>query len=85
MVAKWVGDFFNEGIYDEHIEFQKIPLLVNDYIFHLNLFILQGWNAPFWMTKYRVSDIMSRPVRCFREVEKVKTVVYVFTNLLTVS
>ena len=27
MVAKWVGDCFNEGLYDIHIELQKIPFL----------------------------------------------------------
>ncbi|KAL9957079.1 hypothetical protein ACROYT_G038670 [Oculina patagonica] len=32
MIAKWVGDFFNEGLYDIHIKLQGVPLL--------------GWDAP---------------------------------------
>ena len=27
MVAKWVGDYFNEGIYDIHIQLAGVPLL----------------------------------------------------------
>ena len=27
MMAKWVGDFFNEGIYDIHIQLAGVPLL----------------------------------------------------------
>lgn len=27
MVAKWVGDIFNEGLYDIHIELKRIPFL----------------------------------------------------------
>ena len=27
MIAKWVGDIFNEGLYDIHIELKKIPFL----------------------------------------------------------
>ena len=32
LVAKWVGDFFNEGLYDIHIQLSGVPLL--------------GWDPP---------------------------------------
>ena len=32
MVTKWVGDIFNEGLYDTYIELFEAPLL--------------GWNPP---------------------------------------
>ncbi len=38
MVAKWVGDLFNEGLYDIHIELREIPLL--------------GWDSPEKMNRY---------------------------------
>lgn len=30
MVAKWVGDMFNIGIYDIHIHLKKVPFLEFD-------------------------------------------------------
>lgn len=60
MVAKWVGDLFTEGIYDEHIELAKVPLL--------------GWEAPPITTSRRAVEIMSTPVTVFRSVEKVSVV-----------
>lgn len=38
MTAKWVGDLFNEGLYDIHIEVREIPLL--------------GWDSPEKMDRY---------------------------------
>ncbi|VDN07971.1 unnamed protein product [Thelazia callipaeda] len=32
MIAKWIGDLFNEGLYDSHIELNEVPIL--------------GWSAP---------------------------------------
>lgn len=32
MVTKWVGDMFNEGLYDSHIDLAEVPIL--------------GWNPP---------------------------------------
>ncbi|KAJ7340243.1 H(+)/Cl(-) exchange transporter 7 [Desmophyllum pertusum] len=59
MIAKWVGDFFNEGLYDIHIKLQGVPLL--------------GWDAPVMAVGMNVSDIMSRKLVCFKSVEKDKT------------
>ncbi len=36
-VAKWVGDIFNEGLYDIHVEVKQTPLL--------------GWESPHRMEK----------------------------------
>ena len=36
-VAKWVGDIFNHGLYDIHVELNKTPLL--------------GWESPHRMEK----------------------------------
>ncbi|XP_002740900.1 H(+)/Cl(-) exchange transporter 6 [Saccoglossus kowalevskii] len=44
MVAKWVGDLFNHGIYDIHIQLKKIPLL--------------GWEAPPGMESLRAHEVM---------------------------
>lgn len=40
-VAKWTGDFFNEGIYDIHIHLKGVPLL--------------EWETEVEMDKYNVS------------------------------
>ncbi|XP_062396516.1 H(+)/Cl(-) exchange transporter 6 isoform X2 [Sardina pilchardus] len=44
MVAKWTGDFFNEGIYDIHIQLKGVPLL--------------EWETEVEMDKLTASDIM---------------------------
>ena len=60
MVAKWIGDLFTEGIYDEHIGLAKVPLL--------------GWEAPPITSGRRAIEIMSTPVTVFRPVEKVSVI-----------
>ena len=60
MVAKWMGDLFTEGIYDEHIGLAKVPLL--------------GWEAPPVTSGRRAIEVMSTPVTVFRPVEKVSFV-----------
>lgn len=45
MVAKWVGDLFNEGLYDIHIELKEIPFL--------------GWDSPESMDRSAVALLVS--------------------------
>jgi len=66
MVAKWVGDLFNEGIYDTHIDIRHIPFLKQE--------------PPLAMRRYRACDVMNRPVVCFQEVESVATVYKTLTK-----
>ncbi|KAK2180880.1 hypothetical protein NP493_422g00000 [Ridgeia piscesae] len=60
-VAKWIGDFFNPGIYDLHIEIMGIPLL--------------PWKPPDMCYNVNASDVMSAPVICLRTVEKIRRIV----------
>eukprot|EP00056_Hartaetosiga_gracilis_P005694 m.87790 g.87790 ORF g.87790 m.87790 type:complete len:868 (+) comp12249_c0_seq2:3-2606(+) len=66
MVAKWVGDLFNEGLYDIHIHLRHIPLL--------------EWEPSEEMKQHTAKDIMSRHPVCFYGVEKVKFIVDVLRN-----
>ncbi|XP_041364629.1 H(+)/Cl(-) exchange transporter 7-like [Gigantopelta aegis] len=61
MVAKWVGDFFNEGIYDMHIHLQGVPLL--------------GWEPPEMASNISATEVMSHPVTVFKSVETVGHIV----------
>jgi len=60
MVSKWIGDFFNKGIYDLHIDFRDYPFLPRD--------------ARIWMRNFRAKDIMATPPMCFNEITKVEKV-----------
>eukprot|EP01119_Soliformovum_irregulare_P023075 TRINITY_DN7_c2_g1_i2.p1 TRINITY_DN7_c2_g1~~TRINITY_DN7_c2_g1_i2.p1 ORF type:complete len:691 (-),score=162.65 TRINITY_DN7_c2_g1_i2:323-2395(-) len=66
MISKWVGDYFTEGIYDYHIELNKIPLL--------------GWDAPFNMRSVKTSEFMSHPPVTFQEVERVENIINVLKS-----
>ncbi|CAK1595967.1 unnamed protein product [Parnassius mnemosyne] len=57
VVAKWTGDFFNEGIYDIHIQLAGVPLL--------------GWDPPPLTHTVYASEVMSHPVFTLRTVENV--------------
>eukprot|EP00117_Sycon_ciliatum_P025792 scpid24505/ scgid3987/ H(+)/Cl(-) exchange transporter 7; Chloride channel protein 7 len=57
MMAKWIGDLFNEGLYDIHIELQGVPLL--------------PWEPPPECISLTAGDVMTKPVHCVRTVEKV--------------
>ncbi|KAK7069323.1 H(+)/Cl(-) exchange transporter 7 [Halocaridina rubra] len=63
MVAKWVGDFFNEGIYDIHIQMTGVPIM--------------GWDAPPLSNNIYASEVMNRPVVSLRCVETVGRIVAV--------
>ncbi|XP_026751549.2 H(+)/Cl(-) exchange transporter 7 [Galleria mellonella] len=61
VVAKWVGDFFSEGIYDIHIQLAAIPLL--------------PWEPPPLAHNVYASEVMSHPVFTLRTVENVGHIV----------
>lgn len=61
MVSKWVGDLFNEGIYDMHIHLQGVPLL--------------GWEPPVLSSNISARKVMSHPVTVLRTKEKVGHIV----------
>ena len=49
MVAKWVGDYFNEGIYDIHIQLAGVPLL--------------SWDPPPLSATTYASEVIKRVYR----------------------
>ncbi|XP_020707477.2 H(+)/Cl(-) exchange transporter 7 [Athalia rosae] len=61
LMAKWVGDFFNEGIYDIHIQMNGVPIL--------------PWEPPPLSNNIYASEIMSHPVVTLRTVENVGHIV----------
>ena len=61
MVAKWVGDYFNEGIYDIHIQLAGVPLL--------------SWDPPPLSATTYASEVMSHPVVTLSTIERVGHVV----------
>lgn len=64
--AKWMGDFFNEGIYDMHIMLSGVPLL--------------PWEPPPLSHNIYASEIMSHPVVVLRTVERVARIVQILTS-----
>jgi len=61
MVAKWVGDYFNEGIYDIHIQLAGVPLL--------------SWDPPPLSATTYASEVMSHPVVTLSPNERVGNIV----------
>jgi len=57
MVAKWVGDYFNEGLYDIHIQLAGVPLL--------------AWDPPPLSATTYASEVMSHPVVTLSPIETV--------------
>ncbi|XP_077172978.1 H(+)/Cl(-) exchange transporter 7 isoform X2 [Paroedura picta] len=66
MTAKIVGDFFVEGLYDMHIQLQSVPFL--------------HWEAPVTSHSLIAREVMSTPVTCLRQVEKVGTIVDILSD-----
>lgn len=56
IIAKWIGDYFNYGIYDTQIKKNHVPLL--------------HWDPPKKHESKCASEIMNSPVICFRMKEK---------------
>ncbi|XP_028406766.1 H(+)/Cl(-) exchange transporter 7-like [Dendronephthya gigantea] len=61
MVAKWIGDLFNEGLYDIHIRLSRAPIL--------------GWDPPQMVEGLNARNIMNKPVCCMNLVENVGRVI----------
>lgn len=66
MVAKWVGDCFNMGIYDIHIHLRKVPLL--------------EWEAEEEMKRFVVDDIMSTNIKQLNRVNRISDIVHLLTT-----
>ena len=65
MTAKFVGDVFNEGIYDMHIHLMSVPIL--------------GWEAPHLAHQVKAVQVMNSPVKTLKPIEKVD-VIYTLLN-----
>ncbi|XP_049950327.1 H(+)/Cl(-) exchange transporter 7 isoform X1 [Schistocerca serialis cubense] len=61
ITAKWFGDFFNEGIYDIHIQICGVPIL--------------PWEPPPLSNNIYASEVMSHPVVTLKTIENVGHIV----------
>lgn len=61
--AKWMGDYFNEGIYDTNIEVAKVPML--------------PWYPQKSAEGLQVRQIMNNPPVCVRVKESSSTIVHI--------
>jgi len=61
MAAKWIGDVFNKGIYDIHIDLRHVPLLEHRPEKH--------------MLSLTAGDCMAAPVMCVPKIARVKALV----------
>ncbi|KAL7051504.1 hypothetical protein ACKWTF_004484 [Chironomus riparius] len=64
--AKWMGDYFNEGIYDTQIKVSKVPFL--------------HWHSPNKFLVTKANKIMSEQVVCVRMKESVEYIVNILKN-----
>ncbi|XP_049852821.1 H(+)/Cl(-) exchange transporter 7 isoform X4 [Schistocerca gregaria] len=66
ITAKWFGDFFNEGIYDIHIQICGVPIL--------------PWEPPPLSNNIYASEVMSHPVVTLKTIENVGHIVDVLKS-----
>jgi len=66
IISKWVGDYFNEGLYDIHIQLAGVPLL--------------GWEPPPLSANTYASEVMSHPVVTLNPMETVGNIVDVLKS-----
>ncbi|KAI9981920.1 hypothetical protein PInf_009703 [Phytophthora infestans] len=66
MAARWVGNSFNEGLYDIHIHLNHLPFLEFD--------------PPYYARFLRVVNIMSSPPKCVPQIAKVGEIYDVLKN-----
>ena len=64
--AKWIGDLFNEGIYDIHIDLSNVPFL--------------GWQPPSDSSRIFASEVMHSPVTSLQVREKVQNIVEILST-----
>jgi chloride channel 7 len=66
MAARWVGNYFNEGLYDIHIHLNHLPFLEFD--------------PPYYARFLRALNIMSSPPTCVPQIAKVGEIYKVLKN-----
>ncbi len=64
--SKWIGDYFNEGIYDTQILMSKVPFL--------------SWHAPEKFQNMKAKKIMSEQVVTVRMKESVEYIIDILKN-----
>ncbi|CAI5450914.1 unnamed protein product [Caenorhabditis angaria] len=68
MITKWVGDMFNEGLYDSHIDLAEVPIL--------------GWNPPKMSRNILADKVMRRDVVALERRERVSRIVEILKTTL---
>lgn len=66
MCSKWIGDWFNPGIYDIHIELKEIPLL--------------EWEPDPILRKYKAHHVMASPVVTFSRIDRVSSIFWALNH-----
>lgn len=66
VTARFVGNYFNEGLYDEHINLKQVPML--------------PWDPPVKSFRLTAGNIKSTPVKCFTAIETVGRIVEMLKN-----